>query len=274
MRVCLAYLDWRSGEHRRAIEHSERAIAEYRAAGSQAPEATALNTLAGIYHDIGELDRAREHLASAIELYGPNGMRSQLIGGLGNLGLVDLELGRLSSAEDALRRSVELAREIDDWQHLANGLNNLGVVLAARQRHADAEAAFSESLDLSRRHGLRPIEMSAQVEYAELLIAVGRREEARDHAERALELAGDDDLFIEVDACLVLAEINRSVAGYDEVLRRAADAGFRIIEVRALAGKAALTQDEALYDKAIERAESAGLRHRADLVRKLRSGRP
>ncbi|WP_143138758.1 ATP-binding protein [Lentzea waywayandensis] len=272
MRVCLAYLDWRSGEHRTAIEHSERAIAEYRAAGAQAPEATALNTLAGIYHDLGDLARAREHLASAIELYGPNGMRAQLIGGLGNLGLVDLELGGLSSAEDALRRSVDLARGIDDWQHLANGLNNLGVVLAARHRHADAEAAFSEALDLARQHGLRPIEMSARVEYAELLIAVGRRDEARDHAERALELAGDDDLFIEVDAGLVLAEVNRSVAEYDEVLRRAADAGFRIIEVRALAGKAALTQDEALYDKAIERAESAGLRYRADLVRRLRSG--
>ncbi|WP_439661016.1 tetratricopeptide repeat protein [Lentzea sp. HUAS TT2] len=267
MRVCLAYLDWRSGEHRRAIEHSERAIAEYRAAGSQAPEATALNILAGIYHDLGELDRASEHLASAIALYGPNGMRAQLIGGLGNLGLVELELGRLASAEDALRRSVELAAEIDDWQHLANGLNNLGVVLAARQEHAAAESAFSEALDLARQHGLRPIEMSARVEYAELLIAVDRREEARDQAERALELAGDDDLFIEVDACLVLAEVNRSVAEYDEVLRRAADAEFRIIEVRALAGKAALTHDKALYDKAIERAESAGLRYRADLIR-------
>ncbi|WP_434440144.1 ATP-binding protein [Lentzea sp. E54] len=272
MRVCLAYLDWRAGEHRGAIEHGERAIAEYRAAGAQTQEASALNTLAGIYHDIGELDRAREHLASAIELYGPNGMRAQLIGGLGNLGLVELELGRLTSAEDALRRSVELARETDDWQHLANGLNNLGVVLAARHRPADSEAAFGEALDLARRHGLRHVEMSARVEYAELLIATGRREEARDQARRALELAGDEDLFIEVDACLVLAEVNRSVAEYDEVLRRAAEAGFRIIEVRALAGKAALTKDKALYDRAIERAESVGLRYRADLIRKLSSG--
>lgn len=272
MRVCLAYLDWRSGDHRTAIEHSERAIAEYRAAGSQPQQATALNILAGIYHDLGDLDRAREHLAGAIELYGPNGMRAQLVGGLGNLGLVELELGRLSSAEDALRRSVELAGETDDWQHLANGLSNLGVVLAAQHRHADSEQAFSEALDLARRHGLRPVEMSARVEYAELLIAAGRRAEAREQAGRALELAGDDDLFIEVDACLVLAEVNRSAAGYDEVLRRAVDAEFRIIEVRALAGKAALTQDKALYDKAIERAESAGLRYRADLIRELRSG--
>ncbi|NKE58002.1 tetratricopeptide repeat protein [Lentzea sp. PSKA42] len=272
MRVCLAYLDWRFGEHRTAIEQSHQAIAEYRAAGSQAQQATALNILAGIYHDIGELGLARDHLASAIAIYGPNDMRSQLIGGLGNLGLVELELGRLSSAEDALRRSVRLAAEIDDWQHLANGLNNLGVVLAAQRRHEDAEEAFRGALELSNKHGLRPIEMSARVEYAELLIAAGRREEAREHAERALELAGDDDLFIEVDACLVLAEVNRSVAEYDEVLRRAADAEFRIIEVRALAGKAALVQDEALYDKAIERAESAGLRYRADLIKELRSG--
>ncbi|MFC3893523.1 tetratricopeptide repeat protein [Lentzea rhizosphaerae] len=267
VRVCLAYLDWRFGEHRSAIEHSEHAIAEYRAAGSRAQEATALNILAGIYHDIGELGLAGEHLASAIEIYGPNGMTLQLIGGLGNLGLIELELGRLSSAEDALRRSVGLAREIDDWQDLANGLNNLGVVLAAQHRHADAEAAFGEALRLSQEHGLRPIEMSARVEYAELLIAAGRPSEARDQAERALELAGDDDLFIEVDACLVLAEVNRSVAEFDEVLRRAVDAEFRIIEVRALAGKAALLQDRALYEQAIERAESAGLRYRADVIR-------
>ncbi|MCG8928478.1 tetratricopeptide repeat protein [Lentzea sp. CC55] len=271
-RVCLALLDWRAGEHRRAVEHSERAIAEFRAAGAQAQEATALNTLAGIRHDLGELDRAREHLASAIELYGPNGMRAQLIGGLANLGLVDLELGGLTSAEEMLRRSVELARETDDWQHLANGLNNLGVVLAAQHRHAESESAFTEAVLLAQRHGLRPVEMSARVEYAELLLTAGRREEAREQAGRALGLAGDDDLFIEVDACLVLAEVNRSVAEYDEVLRRAVEAGFRIIEVRALAGKAALTQDDALYAKAVERAESAGLRYRADVVRRLRSG--
>jgi tetratricopeptide (TPR) repeat protein len=199
-------------------------------------------------------------------------MTLQLIGGLGNLGLIELELGRHTCAEDALRRSVGLAREIDDWQDLANGLNNLGVVLAAQHRHADAEDAFGEALRLARQHGLRPIEMSARVEYAELLIAAGRPSEARDQAERALELAGDDDLFIEVDACLVLAEVNRSVAEFDEVLRRAVDAEFRIIEVRALAGKAALLQDRALYEQAIERAESAGLRYRADLIRQARSG--
>jgi tetratricopeptide (TPR) repeat protein len=272
MRVCLAYLDWRFGEHRQAIRHCDQAIAEFRAAGRQAEEATALNILAGIYHDLGELDLAGEHLSTALKLYGPNGMHAQLIGGLGNLGLVELELGRLSSAEESLRQSVTLAREINDLQHTSNGLNNLGVVLAAQHRYAEAEEAFREALDLSQRHGLRPVEMSARVEYAELLIATDRREEAREQAERALELAGDDDLFIEVDACLVLAEVNRSATEYDEVLRRAIDAEFRIIEVRALAGKAALTHDEALYDRAVERAESAGLRYRADLVRELRSG--
>ncbi|MDX8033797.1 tetratricopeptide repeat protein [Lentzea sp. BCCO 10_0856] len=271
MRVCLAYLDWRFGEHRQAIRHCEQAIAEFRAASRQAEEATALNILAGIYHDLGELDLASQNLSAALVLYGPNGMRSQLIGGLGNLGLVELELGRLDSSEESLRRSVTLAREINDLQHTSNGLNNLGVVLAAQHKHAEAEEAFHEALDLSQRHGLRPIEMSARVEYAELLIATGRRSEAREQAERALELAGDDDMFIEVDACLALAEVNRSPAEYDEVLRRAIDAEFRIIEVRALAGKAALTQDKALYDKAIERAESAGLRYRADLIRELRS---
>ncbi|WP_112261812.1 tetratricopeptide repeat protein [Lentzea terrae] len=271
MRVCLAYLDWRFGAHRAAIRHCELAIAEFRAAGRQAEEATALNILAGIYHDIGELDRASEHLSAALELYGPNGMHAQLTGGLGNLGLVELELGRLDSAEEVLRRSVRLARELDDVQHTSNGLNNLAVVLAAQHKHTEADAVFREALEMSQRHGMRPIEMSARVEYAELLIATDRREEAREHAERALELAGDDDLFIEVDACLVLAEVNRSVAEYDEVLRRATEAEFRIIEVRALAGKAALLQDKALYDKAIERAESAGLRYRADLIRRDRS---
>ncbi|GAA3643603.1 hypothetical protein GCM10022267_32670 [Lentzea roselyniae] len=272
MRVCLAYLDWRFGEHRTAIAHCERAIAEFEAAGRQAEQATALNILAGIYHDIGELGLAREHLSAALELYGPNGMHAQLIGGLGNLGLVELELGRLDSGEEALRRSVRLAREIDDVQHTSNGLNNLGVVLAAQHKHTEAEEAFREALELSQKHGMRPVEMSARVEYAELLIATDRRDEAREHAARALELAGADDLFIEIDAGLVLAEVNRSVAEYDEVLRRAIDAEFRIIEVRALAGKAALLKDKALYDKAIERAESAGLRYRANLFRELSSG--
>ncbi len=274
MRVCLGYLDWRFGEHRSAIAHCEQAISEFHAAGRQAEESVALNILAGAYHDLGELDLAREHLTTAIDLYVANDLRTHLPGGLGNLGLLELELGRLESSEDALRRSVELAREIDDLHRVAHGLNNLGVVLAARKQYADAEAAFHEALEMAQRHGFRPTEMSTRVEYAELLIATGRLDEARDNAERALELAGDDDLFTKVDAQLVLAEVNRSVAEFDEVLRRATEAEFLIIEVRALAGKATLLQDKALYDKAIERAESAGMRYRADLVRELRSGMP
>ncbi|HEX8865235.1 MAG TPA: hypothetical protein VF821_06210, partial [Lentzea sp.] len=77
-----------------------------------------------------------------------------------------------------------------------------------------------------------------------------------------------------VNAGLLLAAVNRSTAGYDDVVRRATDAGFRIIEVLALAGKAALLRESgdteqanALCHKAIERAEAAGLRYRADLVR-------
>jgi tetratricopeptide (TPR) repeat protein len=274
MRVCLGYLDWRFGEHRSAIAHCEQAISEFRTAGRQAEESVALNILAGAYHDLGELDLARKHLTAAIDLYVANDLRTHLPGGLGNLGLLELELGRLESSEDALRRSVELAQEIDDLHRVAHGLNNLGVVLAARKQYADAEAAFHEALEMAQRHGFRPTEMSTRVEYAELLIATGRLDEARDNAERALELAGDDDLFTKVDAQLVLAEVNRSVAEFDEVLRRATEAEFLIIEVRALAGKATLLQDKSLYDKAIERAESAGMRYRADLVRELRSGMP
>lgn len=271
MRVCLGYLDWRFGEHRSAIRHCEQAISEFHAAGRQAEESVALNILAGAYHDLGELDLARRHLTAAIDLYVANDLHTHLPGGLGNLGLLELELGRLESGEDALRRSVDLARQIDDWHRVAHGLNNLGVVLAARKKHADAERAFLQALELAERHGFRPTEMSTRVEYAEFLAGTGRAAEARYNAERALELAGDDDLFTRVDAQLVLAELNRSADEFDEVLRRATEAEFRIIEVRALAGKAALLQDKALYDKAIERAESAGLRYRADLIRQLSS---
>ncbi|MFS8101144.1 tetratricopeptide repeat protein [Lentzea alba] len=279
MRVCLGYLDYRFGEHRSAIRHCEQAIAEFHAAGRQAEESVALNILAGAYHDLGELDRAREHLTAAIDLYIANDLRSHLPGGLGNLGLLELELGRLSSSEDALRRSLALAEEIGDQHRVALGLGNLGTVLAARGKDPEAEEAFLQSLELAQRHGFRPTEMSARVEYAEFLTGVGRLEEARENADRALELAGDDDLFITVDAQLVLAGLNRSLAEFDEVVHRATEAEFRIIEVRALAGKAALLHEngdteaaKALCDKAIERAEAAGLSYRADLVRELRSG--
>ncbi|WP_052684426.1 tetratricopeptide repeat protein [Lentzea aerocolonigenes] len=274
MRVCLGYLDYRFGDHRSAIEHCERAIAEFRAADRQAEESVALNMLAGAYHSLGELDLARRHLGAAIELYLANDLKPHLIGGLGNLGLLEMELGNLDAAEETERRSVGLAREIDFVSQLANQLGNLGTVLTVRQKFADAEEAFREALELAVRHGLRPIEMFVLVEFAEMFATTGRRDEARDHASRALELAGQDNPFIEVNACLVLAELNRSIAEYDEVHRRAADAGFRVLEVLALAGKAALLREsgdteaaDTLCHKAIERAEAAGLRYRADRVR-------
>ncbi|MEV6243676.1 tetratricopeptide repeat protein [Lentzea sp. NPDC051838] len=273
MRVCLGYLDYRFGEHRSAIEHCEKAIAEFRAALMQHQESVALNILAGAYHNLGELDLARKHLSAAIELYVANDLQAHLMGGLGNLGLLEMELGNHGTAVDSLRRAVGLAREADHVT-LAHQLGNLGTVLTANQEFTAAEEAFREALELARQHGLRAIEMSALVESSELLVAAGKRDEARDHALRALELAGEDNLFIEVNAGLVLAELNRSITEYDEVLRRATESGFLIIEVLALAGKAALLRENgdvetanALCHKAIERAEAAGLRYRADLVR-------
>ena len=274
MRVCLGYLDYRFGDHQSAIAHCERAIAEFRAAGRQAEESVALNMLAGAYHSLGQLDLARRHLGAAIELYVANDLKPHLIGGLGNLGLLEMELGNLDASEETHRRSVALAREVDYVSQLANQLGNLGTVLTVRQKFAEAEETFREALDLAARHGLRPIEMFVLVEHAELLATTGRRAEAADHARHALELAGQDNPFVEVNANLVLAELHRSTAEYDEVHRRATDAGFRVLEVLALAGKARLLRDDgdaegadALCHQAIERAEAAGLRYRADLVR-------
>ncbi|MEU0878997.1 tetratricopeptide repeat protein [Lentzea sp. NPDC005914] len=274
MRVCLGYLDYRFGEHRSAIEHCERAIAEFRAAGRQAEESVALNMLAGAYHSLGELDLARRHLGAAIELYLANDLKPNLIGGLGNLGLLEMELGNLDGAEKTQRRAIGLAREIDYVSQLANQLGNLGTVLTARKKFAEAEEAFREALELAGRHGLRPIEMFVLVEFAELFTTTGRRDEARDHALRALEMSGQDNPFVEVNARLVLAGLHRSIAEYDDVHRRAADAEFRLLEVLALAGKAALLRENGAAEaantvchKAIERAEAAGFRYRADLVR-------
>ncbi|MET8756916.1 tetratricopeptide repeat protein [Lentzea sp. NPDC004782] len=274
MRVCLGYLDYRFGDHQSAIAHCERAIAEFRAAGRQAEESVALNMLAGAYHSLGELDLAHRHLSAAIELYVANDLTASLTGGLNNLGLLELELGNLDAAENTIRRAIGLSRANGYYHQLTNQLGNLGMTLTARRKFTEAEATFHESLELAGQHGLRAVELAVLVEYSELLLALGRKDEAADHALHAIELAGQDNLYIEVDAGLVLAGVHGSIAEYDEVHRRAADAGFRIIEVLALAGKAALLREnghtgpaDRLCHQAIERAEAAGLRYRADLVR-------
>jgi DNA-binding SARP family transcriptional activator/tetratricopeptide (TPR) repeat protein len=214
-----------------AIVIFDRSLAIAREIGDQLGIVSNLNNLAAAQLELGELDKAADHLSEGLPLLESLGHRRLEIATYGTLGMVRHAQGRLDEAAAALDRSVSTARSIGFPRDEADTLIALAEVYRDTGRSAAAIEILDEVLEIARRTGDRLNEVlglngMARVEIrigraadavarlhsalrliahtgyhlghsetltllAEAYHAQGRSDEARDHAEQALNVAQD-----------------------------------------------------------------------------------
>lgn len=161
-------------------------------AGADDLAADASNALAGFALERGDLVEAEERYTTALHVAGEN---IALIGKIEqNLGIVANIRGDWSQALDHYTRSLAAYAVSSDDRGCAFAHHNLGMIHADRKDWSEADRHYRTSQALAEAAGDRHLGGIATMNRAEVQLAQGDDEGARQGAERALEI------FTEVEA--------------------------------------------------------------------------
>jgi tetratricopeptide (TPR) repeat protein len=131
----------------------------------------------------------REHM----ELARRTGSRFMELQATGNLGSLMEKLDPSPEAFMLLERSVELARKYGGGDTLSIALANLASACGRVGRREEACRSFSEALEICREHGLGLHRVDYALEMSNVLVDMGKIEEAEALIEKAREWGFPDD---------------------------------------------------------------------------------
>ncbi len=152
--------------------------------------AGALEGLALMSLEQGEIDTARERYEESLEIAEALGERKQLANVLNGLGAVLSDgMGRIAESRPYFERCVDIYRELGDRAGVAKGLNNLGRVVLHAGDTAGARALFEESLAERRAIGSVQGVAKSALNLVILETRLGAFESARRYLDESLDLA-------------------------------------------------------------------------------------
>ena len=226
------------GRYQAALDAYDKALETLDGVGEPRLEATIRNNLGFAYLRLGDLVRAEEHLLEALAMQRRAGDEREIATTLNNLGRTAMEADEPATAAAHFQEALELRRKLDDARGQARTLHDLGrlekdrgqlrqaqdslewAMLARRElgdRLGEAASAAelakvhlasghpATALDLASRSathfeqlGSPGNEIEPRLTWMQSLRALGREQEARAVAERALELA--ESLRLELDS--------------------------------------------------------------------------
>lgn len=168
-----------------ALEDFHFALAIWENAGERQMTASALTGIAEVLTDTGNLDESYDQLSRAMELYGDNRRGRALV--LVEMGEVYARKDERGSALKALRESLEIFREMGDRRGETAALTGLGRLTSADDPEKALEL-FHEAAVLNGTLGIREIDAAILMGMAGAYRHWGKLEEARQSAERAIQL--------------------------------------------------------------------------------------
>ncbi|WP_186762774.1 ATP-binding protein [Lentzea tibetensis] len=243
----LSNAHWSRGQHQRAIEYAQAALA------IAWPEARAriLNSTGHVYREIGDIDTALDCYTEAIELNRAQGFLDVLPSNYFGLGATCWQQGRLEEARYFHGEALRLARESDS-AYFAGFY--LGVVGGPLRDLGDVDTAIeymTESVRVLKEHGARSHASYMLDDLSWAYRDAGRYDEALRIGREALDMALDiGDPGAETDARNTIASVQELMGDLDEAQEHHARAlvlarrtGYRHGEAVALIGLTSTTAD-------------------------------
>jgi tetratricopeptide (TPR) repeat protein len=248
-----AVLAHQAGDSARARSALQQSYAVTTLLGDRGLTARTLNTLGGVELETRNLIAAEAALTEAAAL--ATGDPALVARISQNLGIVANIRGDHAAAEAHYSRSLAAYELLGDAQGSAIARHNLGMLAADLREYAQALAHFEACRALAKASGDSHLGALCRVNYAEVLLALGRGPEARsavEDAQRTLETL--EAHFDAPDVQRVLALCDRA----DGLLRQAESRLLRARELARIAD-ARLIEAEVARDLGRVYAESGRL---------------
>jgi predicted ATPase/DNA-binding CsgD family transcriptional regulator/DNA-binding XRE family transcriptional regulator len=143
-----AVLAAENGDYAAAVEHSEQALAIFGPLGLTSRMALAATVLGSARRYLGDRAGARHALQMALDLRGDIDRRGMSVA-INNIALVELDDGNLDRARELFEQSLAVKRELGEPRSISIGLVNLADVLIKTLQWDAAEVALAEAIGLT-----------------------------------------------------------------------------------------------------------------------------
>lgn len=141
------------GEHRRAVAHLQRSLAEYRALGNRRGESAQLDRLGVVYSRMGRFTEAIAHFRASLAAESGNRYGEAIT--LTNLGLTYQRAGMFDLAVEAHLSSIAISEDIGDLVGMAVAAGNAAEAHRRAGRPDKAVDYYRRALEADRRAGNR-----------------------------------------------------------------------------------------------------------------------
>jgi putative nucleotidyltransferase with HDIG domain len=213
--------------------------------GDRSLAAFALNSLAGITLDQGQLADAAGTFRQALVLASGN---LELLARIEqNLGILATVQGEHDNALKHYGRSLDAYRKLGDERGCALAYHNLGMISADRRKWAEADACFRNAFAGAERSGDVRLQGLCLLNHAEVHVARQAFDRARADVERALGIFDQLDApFDKADAYRMLGVVYRGLGQMDVAERHLDRSGALATEAGSVLSQAEATRELAL----------------------------
>jgi predicted ATPase/DNA-binding CsgD family transcriptional regulator/DNA-binding XRE family transcriptional regulator len=143
-----AVLAAENGDYAAAVDYSEQAMAIFGQLGLTSRMALAATVLGSAQRYLGDRAGARRALQTALELREVGDRRGVSVA-INNMALVELDDGNLDKARDLFEQSLAIKRELGEQRSISISLVNLADVLIKTRQWDAADAALAEAVGLT-----------------------------------------------------------------------------------------------------------------------------
>lgn len=173
------------GEKQKALDYFNQSLPIFRQLGDRRSEAIIVNSIGGVYFSIGDNQKALDYFNQALPIRQQVSDHRGEAATLNNIGLVYADLGDKQKALEYYSRALPIWREAEDQGGEAATLNNIGLFYANLSNKKALEY-FNQALPIWRRMSNRRNEAITLSNIGDVHDNLGEKQEALEYYNRAL----------------------------------------------------------------------------------------
>jgi tetratricopeptide (TPR) repeat protein len=167
--VAMAQVYAENGQHQRALEMYQQALALCRKTNDVVGEASTLSAIAEVHHALGQAQQAITYYDEALVLYREHGRRGGEALVLDQMALLYRNIGQPHHALELYAQALPICREVGDQPNEAATLNGMAAVFMDLGRYDEALATYEQCAAIEHTLGNHAGEAAGLIGAARLL---------------------------------------------------------------------------------------------------------